>query len=216
MTSVVKSNSRSPDDESGENKVGINEHEFINGLRNGDPGCYETLVRQYGGQMLAVARRYLKDEVEAQDCVQDAYLQAFRNIYKFQQRSSLKSWLHRIVVNSALMKIRSRKRHPEEFIEDNPSKFDSNGFRMGNESGITLSVEMLAVKKETREMIRRCIDQLPEHARILLLLRDIEGYTTSETATLLGISNGAVKTGLHRARGKLKLLLESIINVEDL
>ena len=207
---------RSLELESGENKMERDEHQFIIGLRNGDPECYESLVRNYGGQMLTVAKRYLKNDVEAPDCVQDSYLQAFRNIKNFEERSSLKSWLHRIVINSALMKIRASKRHPEEFIEDNPSQFDANGCRIGPKAEIAISVELLLVKEEARAMVRRCIDQLPKSARILLLLRDIEGYTTSETAALLGITKGAAKTGLHRARGKLKLLLESMINMEDL
>ena len=207
---------RSIELESGDNEIEKDEHQFIVGLQNGNHECYESLVKNYGGQMTAVARRYLKNDIDAQDCVQDAFLQAFRNINNFEERSSLKSWLHRIVVNSALMKIRARKRHPEEFIEDKTSQFDANGYRIDAETEVVKSVELLLIKEETRSMIRGCIGQLPESARILLLLRDIEGYTTAETATLLRITNGAVKTGLHRARGKLKLLLESMMHGENL
>ena len=98
---------------SGEAKLENDEKTFITGLRNGDAACYESLVRDYGGRMLAVARRYLKNDADARDCVQDAYLQAFRSIENFEGRSSLQSWLHRIVVNAALMKIRARKRRPK-------------------------------------------------------------------------------------------------------
>ena len=83
-----------------------------------DDASYEQLVRTYGGRMLAVARRLVRNEEDARDCVQEAFLQAFRNIEKFEQRASLGSWLHRIVTNAALMKLRARARRPEESIED--------------------------------------------------------------------------------------------------
>jgi RNA polymerase sigma-70 factor (ECF subfamily) len=192
------------------------EQQFIAGLRNGDAACYESLVRDHGGRMLAVARRYLRNEADAGDCVQEAYLQAFRNIGSFEGRSSIESWLHRIVVNAALMKIRSRKRRPEISIEDERSQFDTDGQRIEHEVQNTLSVDEMLAKKQSRALVRRAIDQLPENARNLLLLRDIEGYSTGEVAALLCITQGAVKTGLHRARSKLKLLLAPMMREEKL
>ena len=206
---------RSLGSELGATGVENDEQQLITGLRNGNAACYESLVRDYGGRMLAVARRFLKNDADARDCVQDAYLQVFRSIDNFEGRSSLVSWLHRIVVNAALMKIRARKRRPEESIDDNLSQFDADGQRIESETEITVSVEAFLEKKETRTMVRRCIDQLPESARNLLLLRDIEGYSTEETATLLGMTPGAVKTGLHRARGALRLLLEPMMREEE-
>ncbi len=190
------------------------ENQLINGLRNSDSVRYETLVRKYGGRMLSVARRYLKNEADAQDCVQDAYIQAFRNIHKFEGRSTIETWLHRIVVNTALMKIRSQKRRREAFIEDIPSLFDKNGMRIETENEISLSAETLLENKMTRALIRQQIDELPKTSRNLILLRDIEGYSTQETAALLGISTSATKTGLHRAREALKLKLEDVMKEE--
>lgn len=191
------------------------EHQLIDGLRNGDARSYETLVRNYGGRMLSVARRYLKIEADAQDCVQDAYIQAFRNVGKFEGRSTLETWLHRIVVNAALTKIRTLKRRPEEFIEDNISLFDKHGMRVETEAEISLSVENLLENKTKRMLVRQLIEDLPANSRNLLILRDIEGYNTQETADLLGISEGSVKTGLHRARGAFKLKLEQVMSEEE-
>ena len=185
-------------------------------LRAGDDASYERLVRTYGGRMLAVARRLLRNEEDARDCVQDAFLQAFRHIDKFEERASLGSWLHRIVVNAALMKIRARERRREDSIEDLLPQFDADGHRLEPEAELAESLEISLERRETSEFVRRAIDQLPEGYRNLLILRDIEGYDTEEAAALLGLTPGAVKTRLHRARAALKSLLAPIMRGEGL
>ncbi|MFT6876249.1 MAG: RNA polymerase sigma-70 factor (ECF subfamily) [Granulosicoccus sp.] len=184
------------------------EQQLVNGLQRDDANCFETLVREYGGRMLNVARRYLHNEDDAHDCVQDAFIQAFQRIQDFEGRSSIGSWLHRIVVNAALMRIRSSKRRREDFLEDSQTLFDSNGMRVETEAEITLSIEDVLVSEEIRDKVRHHIDQLPDAVRMLLLLRDIEGYRTDETAQLLGITESSVRTGLHRARKMLKKKIE--------
>ena len=87
-------------------------------LLAGEEGAYEELVRRYGGRMLAVARRFLPVEEDARDAVQDAFLSAFRSIDRFEGHAQLSTWLHRIVVNASLMKLRTRRRHPEQSIEE--------------------------------------------------------------------------------------------------
>ncbi len=186
------------------------ERQLVARLRVGDDASYEQLVRTYGGRMLAVARRLVRNEEDARDCVQEAFLQAFRNIEKFEQRASLGSWLHRIVVNAALMKLRARARRPEESIEDLLPQFDADGQRTAPEAELAVSLELLE-SREVREAVRRSIDQLPDGYRNVLLIRDIEGYDTEETAKLLGLTPGAVKTRLHRARTALKSLLAPVI-----
>lgn len=191
------------------------ERELVARLCAGDGASYELLVRTYGGRMLAVARRLVRNEEDAHDCVQEAFLQAFRNIEKFEQRASLGSWLHRIVVNAALMKLRARARRPEESIEDLLPQFDADGQRTEPEAALAVSLELLE-GREVREAVRRSIDQLPDGYRNVLLIRDIEGYDTEETAALLGLTPGAVKTRLHRARAALKTLLEPVMRGGEL
>ena len=186
------------------------ESQLVARLRVGDGASYEQLVRTYGGRMLAVARRLVRNEEDARDCVQEAFLQAFRNIEKFEQRASLGSWLHRIVANAALMKLRARARRPEQSIEDLLPQFDADGQRTAPEAELAVSLELLE-SREVREAVRRSIDQLPDGYRNVLLIRDIEGYDTEETAKLLGLTPGAVKTRLHRARTALKSLLAPVI-----
>ena len=190
------------------------ERQLVAGLKNGDAACFESLVRDYGGRMLAVARRYTHNEADAQDCVQEAYLQAFRSIHRFKGQSSIATWLHRIVVNAALMKIRVSKRRPEEFLEDNEALFNAGGERIESETEMSLSVEDALIDEDTRREVRRCINQLPEFSRQLVLLRDIEGYSKVETARLLEVTISNVKTGLHRARKALRQRIEQTVDIK--
>jgi RNA polymerase sigma-70 factor (ECF subfamily) len=157
--------------------------------------------------MLAVARRFLQQEQDAQDAVQDAFLSAFKAIDSFEGSSKLSTWLHRIVVNAALMKLRSRQRHPERPIEDLLPKFDSDGHRHAGDGWAT-TIDTTARDRETREFVRQKINELPESYRTVLLLRDIEELSTDDTAQQLGITPGAVKTRLHRARLALRELID--------
>ena len=172
---------------------------------------YEQLVRTYGRRMLSVARRFFPQAADAHDCVQEAFLQAFRRLETFEERSSLGTWLHRIVVNAALMKIRARTRRREEPLDDLMPEFDAQGCRLDQNLGPLRSVEEIVATRESQEVVRRAIEKLPEKYRTVLVLRDLEGYNIEETATILEMPGGTVKTRLHRARAALKRLLEPLI-----
>ena len=184
------------------------ERRLIQGLREEDPESYGELLNCYGGRMLAVARRMLQNEDDAQDCVQEAFLQAFRKIDTFEERASLGSWLHRIVVNAALMKIRQRKRRQETPLEDHLCEFDAEGNRKTLAPELTTAMESRLERLEIQTLIRQEIGALPTNFRNIILLRDIEEYDTAETATLLGLSLSSTKTRLHRARAALKRKVE--------
>jgi RNA polymerase sigma-70 factor (ECF subfamily) len=182
--------------------------ELVAALRRGDAGAFETLVRVHGGRLLAVARRFLPEEQDARDAVQEAFLAAFRSIAGFAGSSKLSTWLHRIAVNAALMKLRSRGRRREQPIDDLLPHFDDDGHRGGAVPAWAPAVDELAQRQETRALVRGAIDRLPASYRTVLLLRDIEERDTEETAALLGVTAQAVKTRLHRARQALRTLLE--------
>ena len=176
-------------------------------LRARAPGAYEQLVRTHGGRLLAVARRLLTSEEDARDAVQEAFLNAFRNIDRFEGQALLSTWLHRIVVNVSLLKLRSRKRRPEESLDHLLPAFRDDGhFAERFESGSEPADQRLA-REEEQAAVRAAIDELPEHYRTILLLRDIEGIGTQDVADQLGISPNAVKLRLHRARQALRTLL---------
>jgi RNA polymerase sigma-70 factor, ECF subfamily len=184
------------------------ELELVAALRRNDSTAHELFVRQYGGRMLATARRFLPCEQDSQDAVQEAFLSAFQAIDKFEGNSTLGTWLHRILVNVCLMKIRSRSRRHESSIDDLLPTFDHSGHHARSVPRWRQPADEQLQSNETRALVRRCIDQLPDDYRSILLLRDIEERNTEDTAAILDITPGAVKTRLHRARQALRTLLE--------
>lgn len=184
------------------------ERAFLAALRGGDDRAYERLVTEHGGRMLAVARRMLRNDEEARDALQEAFLLAFRGLPRFEGQSRLSTWLHRIVVNAALMKLRSRRAHPEESIEPLLPTFLEDGHATSSYSEWPERADRLLERAEIRDRVRASIDRLPVTYRTVLLLRDIEELDTGEVAEALGISANAVKIRLHRARQALRELLD--------
>ena len=177
-------------------------------LQAGDSGAFEALVRQHSMPLLRVARRILRSEEDARDAVQDAFVSAYKSIGRFASTSRLSTWLHRIVVNASLMRLRTQRRHPEEDIESHLPRFLEDGHQVAPSVAWGESADEMVEREEMRGIVRAAIDRLPEQYRIVLLLRDIEEMTTEETAEALGITANAVKIRLHRARQALRTLLD--------
>ena len=189
---------------------------LVHSLREGEDSGYETLVRSFGPQVMATARRYLRSEADAADCFQDTFIAVFQGIDTFQQRSSFRQWIRGVTVKQCLMKLRKRQRQREDSIDHMLPMFDDRGSRIDvaspqqkSEIGELLDAETIS------GLVRANIDRLPEDQRLVLLLRDIDGYSTSETASILGIKINAVKTRLHRARSALKFMLEPLLEQAD-
>ncbi|HJU43602.1 MAG TPA: sigma-70 family RNA polymerase sigma factor [Vicinamibacterales bacterium] len=176
-------------------------------LRAGDETAFEQVVRQYGGRLLAVARRIVGTEEDARDVVQDAFLNAFRSLDRFEGNAKLSTWLHRIAVNAALMKLRTRKRKPEQPIDGLLPGFLDDGHFEERFQSWEEPIDHAMEREENRELVRQKIDELPESYRTVLVLRDIEGLDTEETANMLGLSVNATKIRLHRARQALRTML---------
>ena len=176
-------------------------------LRAGDEAAFEQVVRAYGGRLLAVARRIVGSDEDARDVVQDAFLNAFRSLDRFEGNAKLSTWLHRIVVNAALMRLRTRKRKPEQSIETLLPGFLEDGHHEERFTSWDEPVDKIMERAENRDLVRKQIDALPEGYRTVLVLRDIEGLDTEETANVLGLSVNATKIRLHRARQALRTLL---------
>ena len=183
---------------------------LVAGLRAGDAAAFETLVQTHGGQMLALAKRMMRCEQDADDAWQDALLCVFRKAEMFAESSKLSTWLHRITVNACLMKLRSQRRRHEVEMDDLLPRFDQSGHHARGVAAWNEEPLTNAETSETRKQVRACIDQLPETYRTVLLLRDIEEMDTEEVAELLGCTTNCVKTRLHRARQALRTLLEPI------
>ena len=182
---------------------------LIAGLRSGDSGAFERLVREYGPRLLRLARRFLANEEDARDALQDAMIAVHKSIGNFESSSSLSTWLHRIVVNASLMRLRSKRRHPEEDIEQYLPRFLEDGHQVEASTSWTESADRVIEREELRASVRDAIAKLPEGYRIVLHLRDIEELSTAETAEILGVTKNVVKIRLHRARQALRTLLDT-------
>ena len=186
----------------------VTEEQLVQGLRNRDDAAFELLVRTHSGRMLAVARRILACEEDARDAVQEGFVAAFRSVDRFEGAARVSTWLHRIVVNACLMKLRSGRRKPEESIEPLLPTFMEDGHHSVTPSDWALDAERTLEQKERRALVRAKIAELPESYRTVLILRDIEDLDTEEASRALGITPTAVKVRLHRARQALRTLLD--------
>lgn len=188
------------------------ESELLEDLRAGREAAYHELVRRHGGRLLAVARRILRSEDEAFDALQDALFQAFRNLDGFAAQSRLSTWLHRITVNAALMRIRRRRSRPEEPIESLLPSFLEDGHAAVEFRDWGETPDALLAREEVCSTVRTAIGRLPESYRTVLVLRDIEELDTAEVAARLGVTPNAVKIRLHRARQALRTLLDQSLH----
>lgn len=171
------------------------EQALVQRARRGDPQAFERLYREHVGKVYGLCLRLTRDPAQAEDCVQETFINAWRALEKFETRSSLGTWLHRIAVNAVLAK-RRRYAPPMESLSDmsqEPSEIEWT----------------LDTPVEVND-IEEAIASLPDGARDVLVLSGIYGYSHVETAAMLGVAEGTCKAQLHRARK----LLRDRLNVE--
>lgn len=194
--------------------VHADERELVARLRAGDEAAFALIVRSTAGPLLAAARRFLRDEEDARDAVQEAFLKAHQSLEGFQGSAKVSTWLHRIVVTTCLMKLRTRRRHPEEPIEPLLPSFLEDGHATEPSSDWEDAVTRLE-RRELSALVRAQIARLPESLRVTLLLRDIEEMEIAEIAAQLELTPNAVKIRLHRARQALRTLLDPHLRRTD-
>jgi RNA polymerase sigma-70 factor, ECF subfamily len=184
--------------------------ELVAALRAGNLTAFEKIIREQGRVLLAVARRLLRNDDEAREAVQDAFVSAFRSCSRFEGGSRISTWLHRIVVNSCLMRLRTQRRRVEVSIDEWLPAFLPDGHHEAAFVDWSNAAHALVEQQETCALVRRCIDRLPDAYRTVLLMRDIEGIPVDEVAAALEISSNAVHIRLHRARQALRTLLDPV------
>ncbi len=182
----------------------------VAGVRAGDLATFERLVREHGGVLLAVARRILRNDDEAKEAVQDAFVSAFRSCRRFEGGSRVSTWLHRIVVNACLMRLRHRHRQREVSIDAWLPRFLPDGHHEAAFVDWSNAAYERLEREEVRAAVRACIDQLPDRYRTVLVMRDIEDVAVTDIAAALEISDQAVHMRLHRARQALRTLLDPV------
>lgn len=175
---------------------------LLAGLKRNDPEACACMIKQYAPRVYAIAIRMVNDRDEAEEVLQETFISACKNINKFEGRSALGTWLHRIATNAALMHLRKRKNR--EVSLDAPLEMHGGDDVYREVQDWAFSPDDHAMNSETRDMLEKAISELPETLRIVFILREIEGYSTEETANILGISVSAAKVRLHRARLRLR------------
>jgi len=186
---------------------------LIDGLACGDEGSYRELVNCYWKSLNFLSRRMLGNAHDAADCVQEAFIQVMKNIHGFERKSSLETWLRKIVVNQSLMKLRKSSTGREESLDAIMHKFDKDGHYVQDYVGRPADLEALQESSEVRKIVRQKMDTLPDIYRVTLILRDVEGYSTEEVAQMTGTSQQNVKVRLHRARLAMRNLLEPVLRI---
>ena len=138
--------------------------------------------------------------MDAQDVTQEVLLTLFRKINMFQGKSAFSSWVYRITLNTSYMKLRSKKKEPNISIDELMPSFNRAGFQQEKIQDWSENTESLMFNTETRDVINKAVDLLPEKEKVVFLLRDVEGLSTEKTGEIMDLTVPAVKSRLHRAR----------------
>ena len=174
----------------------------------GDKAAIRTIVRQNNRRLFRVARSILKDDWEAEDAVQEAYVRAFNQLGSFEGRSKLSTWLTRIVVNEALGRLRRRRPEAATAAELDSAAGRDAATIIPFPLSAQLDPERAMAQSEINAMLEKAIDALPDVYRIVLVARVIEEMSVEETAQLFDLKPETVKTRLHRARALLRQDME--------
>jgi RNA polymerase sigma-70 factor, ECF subfamily len=174
---------------------------LVQRIRAGEPQLFELVMRRHNTRLYRTVRSLLRDEAEAEDAMQDAYVHAFTHLDAFRAESQLSTWLTRIALNEALMRLRRRGRFLDLAA---PPGSDEETSPMNEPDSPLPSPEQEAQTGELRVLLEGAVDALPPASRAAFVLRDVEGLSTAEAAECLGITEESVRTRLHRARGLLR------------
>jgi RNA polymerase sigma-70 factor (ECF subfamily) len=185
--------------------------EIVSLCKRGNIDAFEVLVNKYQKKMLNIAYRMLNDYDEACEIVQDAFVSAYKSMKYFREESRFSTWLYTIVVNLSKNRLKQLrvKGHREELTLDNPVDSDNKHIKrdpVSDEPSVLEKIE----KRETRDVVQRCINSLEDEFREVIVLRDIQGFSYDEVGDMLKIKEGTVKSRLFRGREALKNCLKRI------
>ena len=182
MTAIPEPSSRDP----------LTDAEIVRRVLAGETSLFELIMRRYNQRVYRAVRAIVRDESEAEDVMQQAYVNAFSHLGQFAERSAFSTWLTRIAINEALARIRPRAL---QLVSDEV---------MSEIESPSPNPEEAAMTSEIKEVVESEISALPDSYRSVFMLREVEGLSTIETAECLGLSEDVVKTRLHRARAMLR------------
>jgi len=175
---------------------------LVQAAKQGDLGAFEELLRRHQATVFRIARHMLGSPEDAEEIAQEAFLKAYDHLDRFEECSRFSTWLTRIAVNAALMKLRQRRSRPTVPLPE--EHVDDRGALPQTIADWRPNPEQIYGTRQLRDILARALDTLPQTYRAVFLLRDVEEFSVKETADILGLTLSAVKTRLRRARLQLR------------
>jgi RNA polymerase sigma-70 factor (ECF subfamily) len=179
---------------------------LVDQFKEGDVAAFEEIITRYESKVMNLALRFTRNQEDAEEVMQDVFTTVYRKIDGFRGQSAFSSWLYRIVVNAAFMKLRKKKQNQTVSMEDLAPAVKQ--YCMERDSITAKQSYNIAVSRELQEVLQRAIDKLPDQYRAVFVLRDVDGLSNQETGQILDLSIPAVKSRLHRSRIMLRKRLQ--------
>lgn len=183
----------------------LSDEEIVVRVCDGQTALFEVLMRRHNERIYRAARAILRDDLEAEDVMQQAYVNAYAHLRQFDRRAAFATWLTRIAVNEAITRLRRRGRYTPMETDDSATADQTRGV------SAPPTPEHAAYANELRHLLEAAVDRLPDGSREVFVLREVQGLTTTETAQVLGIADDAVKTRLSRAKRTLRQALTAAL-----
>lgn len=195
----------------------ISEPELLAQAKAGDREAFEVLVARHQAAVYRLVFRLSGNEHDAEDILQETFLQVFRKLSTFRGEAQFTTWIYRVATNAALMHRRAQRRHAIESLEMYLPRFDATGHhvRLDVDYSAAARIEGLVEHRQLRRLIRDALDRLPSIYRVAFALNDLEDLPASEVASLLGIDPATVRQRVHRARLMLRGYLGRLAGGED-
>jgi RNA polymerase sigma factor (sigma-70 family) len=185
----------------------LDDSQVVKRVLAGEKELFEILLRRYNQTLYRVLRGYLRDEDEVQDAMQNAYLKAFDKLFQFQGNSAFSTWLIRIGINEALIRLKDIKQGKVIYLNTS----DGNDTNLVNQiPDKNMNPERAIIRQEASRLLQQAIDNLPEKYRVIYILKEVEGLETSQIEETLGLTESNIKVRLHRAKKLLKDSLYSL------
>lgn len=184
----------------------LNDKELVKLISKNSMEAFEELISRYESKAFALALRFTRNQEDAEEVLQDVFATVYRKIDGFQGKSAFSSWLYRIIVNAAFMKLRKRKQKQTVSLEDLAPNIRQQCVEQ--DSGFGSKSDSLTMKRELQYMLQAAIGRLPEQYRAVFILRDVDGLSNQEVSEILQLSIPAVKSRLHRSRLMLRKKLQ--------
>ena len=173
---------------------------LVRDMKAGHMEAFNKIFELYQRKIYALAFNMTRNQMDAQDVTQDVLLTIYRKIGTFQGKSAFSSWVYRITLNATYMKLRNKKKEHYVSLDESLPNFNHAGFQNDKVSDWSKSTDSLLFSNETKKVIEKAVDLLPEKEKVVFILRDVEGLSTEKVGDILDLTIPAVKSRLHRAR----------------